>query len=127
MTNDMETYDISIFKGDTFEFVFYYEEYDCDDEDGIPVNLSNVSTVSSSITDPTTNLVIVNFTAAVTNAAAGEVIFTLSPSQSALLEGSSTSIRDEKIGSYFVRLNYDDGTVETILMGDVYLTSLIGA
>ena len=119
-------YPITIIKGDTFSQVFRVNIKDCDTNALTPVDLSSVVSVESKLLDLDNNAEIVVFTATVTNAATGEITISLTSAQTDVLVGVVGKKITEKIGSYYVRLIYNNDTETTKIRGSVSLTSIEG-
>ena len=122
MKKEIADYPITIVKNDTFVLTFTKNTKDCSTQVVTPVDLTGAS-VEAKIVDKS-NAEEIQFTSSVSDPTAGEITISLSPdiSGSGSLTGVSVK-QTEHIGRYFVRLTYTDGTVETVLKGDVTLIS----
>lgn len=126
MASKVGHYPIEIVKGDTFSLRFTYNTKDCSTGVLTPVDLTNVTSVEAKVLD-TSNAELIVMTGTVADAANGIITVSLTDVQTATLVGPSASKPVETIGSWYARLNWLDGTVQTLLRGKVSLTSVEGA
>ena len=119
---DPAYYNILIIKDDSFLLQFSRSIKDCDTRELTPVDLSAVTLIEAEVQDKI-NDPLITMTAVISDAVNGQIQISLTPVQTGTLSGQTVKKATEKIGTYFVRLTWTDGTIETILRGNTNLLS----